>query len=127
MTPWFTYEINRTVAALAAETRSSSTVAGKSCVERKPQPALHPRLPYTGPVRPKSMKRVGNARKHGGVQALGQVTGTKIRRMVWLEVWNGRARVIVDEALHKNWKEGYSMKDVKRRQHVLRRVGLSSR
>lgn len=127
MTPWFTHEINRTVAALAAETRSSPIMAGESCVERNPQFALRSRLPYTRPVRPKSIKRVDDARKRGGVQALGQLTGTKSRRMVWLEVWNGRARVMVDKALYNDWKERLSIKDVKRRQHVLRRLGLSSR
>lgn len=127
MTPWFTHEINRTVATLAAETRSSPTVAGKSCVEREPQPALRPQLPYTRPVRPKSIKRMDNARKHGGVQALGQITRTKSQRMVWLEVWSGSARVMVDEALYNDWKERFFIKDVKRRQHVSRRLGLSSR
>jgi hypothetical protein len=56
MTPWVTHEINRTVAALAAETRSSPTVADKSCVTRKAQPALRPRLPYARPACFKGIK-----------------------------------------------------------------------
>jgi hypothetical protein len=46
--------------------------------------------------------------------------------MVWLEVRNRRARVMVGEALYNDRKQRFSMKDVKRRQHVPRRVGSSS-
>jgi hypothetical protein len=119
MTPWVTHEINRTVAALAAEMRSSPTVADKSCATRKAQPALHPKLPYTRPACFKGIKRVHNARKHGGVLALGRVTRTTDRRMVWLKVCNGRARVMVNKAQHNNWKRKYFTNDVARRQHEL--------
>jgi hypothetical protein len=119
MTPWITHEINRTVSALAAETRSSPTVADKSCVTRKAQPALRPQLPYARPACFKGIKRVDDARKHGGVLALGRVTRTTGRRMVWLKVWNGRAHVMVDKAQHNNWKRKYFTNDVERRQHEL--------
>jgi hypothetical protein len=79
------------------------------------EPALSPQLPYTRPVCLKIIKRVDDAHKYGGAPALGRVTGTTGRRMVWLEVWNGRAHVMVDKALHKNWKEVYPMQDVERR------------
>jgi hypothetical protein len=119
MTPWFTHEIKRTVAALAAETRSSPIVRDKSCVERKPQPALRLQLPYARPACFKSIKRVDDARKQGGVLALGRVTGTTCRRMVLLEVWNGKACVMVDKAQHNNWKKKYFTNDIERRQHEL--------
>ena len=119
MTPPFTLEINRTVAALAAETGSSPIVADKSCVERKAQPALRPQLPYASPTCFRGMKRVDEARKHGGVLALGRVTRTTGRRMVWLKVWNGRAHVMVDKAQHNNWKRKHFTNDVERRQHEL--------
>jgi hypothetical protein len=127
MTPPFPLEINRTVAALAAETRSSPTVAHKSCVERKPPPTLRPQPLYARSVCFIGVQGVDDAHERGGVLAPRRVTGTKSRRMVWLEIWNGKARVMVDEALHKDWKEGYPRQKFKRRQHVLRRVVSLSR
>jgi hypothetical protein len=119
MTPWITLEINRTVSALATEMRSSPTVADKSRVTREAQPALCPQLPYARPACFKGLKRVDAARKHGSVLALGRVTRTTGRRMVWLKVWNGRAHVMVDKAQHDNWKRKYLSNDVERRQHEL--------
>ena len=82
MTPCFTHEINRTVAARAAEMSSSPTVADKSCVTWKAQPAIRPLLPYARLACFKGIKRVDDTRKHGGVLAFGRVTRTTGRRMV---------------------------------------------
>jgi hypothetical protein len=41
--------------------------------------------------------------------------------MVWLEVRNERAVVMVDKAQYNDWKEKHSMKDVERNQHRLQR------
>lgn len=117
MTPWFTHEINRTVAAFAAEMKSSPTVADESCITRKAQPASRPQLPYARLACFKGMKRVDDARKHGGVLALGRATRTTDSRMVWLKVWNGRARVMVDKAQHNKWKIEHFANDVARTEH----------
>jgi hypothetical protein len=119
--PW-THEINRTVAALAAETRQLyPTVAGKPGVELQPQRASRTQLPNAKSMCYTSIRPMYRTHKSDGVLAVRHATGYKGRQMVWLEVRNERAVVMVDKAQYNDWKEKHSVRDVERNQHGLQR------
>jgi hypothetical protein len=93
------------VAALAAETKPYPTVAGESGGKLKPQRASRPQLPDAGSICFTSMRPMYGTRKSDDVLAGQHVTGDKDRRMMWLEVKNGRAYVMVDKARYNDWKK----------------------
>jgi hypothetical protein len=100
-----THEINRTVAALAAKTKSYPTVAGEAGGKLKPPRASRPRLPDAGSVPITSMRPMYGTRKNDDVLAEQHDTGGKGGPMVWLEVSrNGEALVKVDKARYDDWK-----------------------
>jgi hypothetical protein len=99
-----THEINHTVAALAAKTKSYPTVAGEAGGKLKPQRASR-RLLDAGSVPITSMRLMYGTRKNDGVLADQHVTEDKGGPMVWLEVSSdGMALVKVDEARYDDWK-----------------------
>jgi hypothetical protein len=85
MTSPLTHGIDRTVTALAADTRLYPAVTVKSGVELQPQRASRPSLPYGRSMCFTIIRPMHDMRKRGGVLAVRHVTGPKSRRMVWLE------------------------------------------
>jgi hypothetical protein len=85
MTSPLTHEIDRTVAALAADTRLYPAVTVKSGVELQPQRVSRPQLTYGRSMCFTIIRPMYDMRKRGGVLAVRHVTGPKSRRMVWLE------------------------------------------
>jgi hypothetical protein len=122
MTPPLTHEINYTVAEFAAERKKLySTVAERPGVELQPQGASRSLLRDAGSTCFTSMQSMGDSRESNDVLAGQHTTGDKGRQMVWLEVRNDRAHVMVDKAQYNDWKEKHSMEDVERSQHGLQR------
>jgi hypothetical protein len=66
-----------------------------------------------------SIQPVDGLRESNDILAGRHATGNKGRQMVWLEIRNERAHVMVDNARYNDWKKKHSMKDVERSQHGL--------
>jgi hypothetical protein len=121
MTRPFTHEINHTVAALAATTRLCPPMPGKSSVELRPQRALRPQISDASTA----IRPVYRTCKHDGVVAGRHAKRDQGGQMVWLEVKDGRANVMVDEVQYNNWRKRYYMKGTETDLHGLRRDALS--
>jgi hypothetical protein len=121
MTRPFTHEINHTVAALATKTRLYPPVPENTSVKLRPQRASRPQICDASTT----IRSVYRTCKNDGVVAGRQATRDQGGQMVWLEVKDGRANVMVDEVQYNDWRKRYYLKGTETDPHGLRRDALS--